>query len=140
MAYGDIPLPPSGNKQEEEERALELTLRSYAGGLAPGKAVSDDQHRAHEQAALGRTPQPAEDEDVVELKTLDVEYLVDWLLGAGMFDGQQKPSGSAVVAAAEDDPDMAFRLLDAERTAQGGVPRADVLAGLTDITNRKALA
>ena len=140
MAYGDIPLPPSGNKQEEEARTLELTLRSYAGGLAPGKPVSDEQRRAQEQSVL-HPEQSAEDEDVVDLNKLEVGELVDWLMGCGMFDSQPKPSGAQVVAAAEDDPGMAFRLLDAERTAQqGGVPRADVLAGLTDITNRKALA
>jgi hypothetical protein len=66
----------------------------------------------------------------VELKDLDDEELVDWLMSTGEFDGNKKPTVPEVVAAGADDPGFADRLLKAEHTASGGDPRDGVVKGL----------
>jgi hypothetical protein len=140
--YSEIPAPLSGDPVEEEARDLDTRLRSYAGGFASDTLISDEQGRELErgnEASLRQPPSEAEDDGgAVELSNLDDEDLVDWLMSTGQFDGQTKPGAALVVKAADDDPDMAVRLMQAERTAGGDAPRPDVLEALTKITNRKA--
>jgi hypothetical protein len=137
--YSDIAAPPSGDEAEEEARLREFMLASYAGGLAPDKPATPEQARRLEEGNLASQRQkPADAGGEVELNHLDDDELVDWLMGAGMFDGEAKPSAALVVDAAEEDPDMAARLLQAERTANPEAIRQDVLDALTEITNRKA--
>lgn len=81
-------------------------------------------------AQSGELVPPQEEETEVELSSLDHEDLVDWLMGTGMFDGQKKPTAAEVVTAAEGDPALAKRLLDAEQEASGGEPRKQVREGL----------
>jgi hypothetical protein len=139
--YSDIPAPLTGDPVEEEARDLAARKRSYAGGVAPDTLISDEQGRELERgnaASLSQPPAEADDNGEVELSHLDDDDLVDWLMGTGMFDGQAKPKAALVVKAADNDPDMAARLLQAERTAGGDAPRQNVLEALTEITNGKA--
>lgn len=139
--YSDIPAPLTGDPVEEEARDLAARKRSYAGGVAPDTLISDEQGRELERGnadSLSQPPAEADDGGEVELSQLDDEDLVDWLMGTGMFDGHAKPKAALVVKAAEGDPDMAERLLQAERTAGGDAPRQNVLEALTEITNGKA--
>jgi hypothetical protein len=123
--------------------------RAYAGGFAPDTLISDEQGRKLEKGnedslrqppQSGDTPRSVETNDSgeVELNTLDDDDLVDWLMGTGIFDGQDKPPAPLVVAAAEDDPEMAARLLKAERVANAETPRQEVLDALTNLTSGKA--
>lgn len=128
--FSDIPLPPSGDPTEEEARDLEFRLRSYAGGIAPDQPISEAQMRQAQRA-------PAEAGEV-ELNDLELDELVDWLMAAGMFDGHAKPSATLVAEAAENDPAIASRLLQAERLANPEATRPDLLEALTEISNGKA--
>jgi hypothetical protein len=131
LPYSEIPAPPSGDPAEEDASKLELMLRSYAGGLAPIPPISEEQGEELERDVLDAPgEQPLED---VGLAGLPDDELVDFLMGCGRWDKQPKPGPSAVVAAAEGDPTMARRLLEAERVASGENPRADVVASLNRI-------
>jgi hypothetical protein len=128
--FSEIPLPPSGDPTEEEARDLEFRLRSYAGGIAPDQPISEAQMRQVQRAPV--------EAGEVELNDLELDELVDWLMAAGMFDGHAKPSATLVAEAAENDPAIAARLLQAERLANPEATRPDLLEALTEISNGKA--
>lgn len=64
-----------------------------------------------------------EDEPVdpseVNVGELDNDELVEWLQGSGMFDGSRQPNADEVVSAIGDDPELAERMLSAEKRAHG---------------------
>lgn len=139
--YSEIATPPSGDPVEEQARDLELMLKSYAGGIAPDKPGTEEQGRRLEKQVLSAPSQEPVPAGEVELNDLDDGELVDWLMGAGMFDGEPRPSAQLVVSAAEGDADMAARLIKAERAANAEAPRSEVLEPLNEITtNGKAMA
>lgn len=77
------------------------------------------------------------DGEEVELKDLDDQELVDWLMSTGEFDGNKKPTASEVVeAVGKDDKELAERVMTAENTATGGNPRASVITPLTAVKNK----
>ncbi len=82
-------------------------------------------------------PAPLADEvegEEVDLATLEHEDIVDWLMGAGMFDGEPKPTVSDVIEVVEtDSPDLARRVLAADTEAYGGTPRKGVADALNKI-------
>jgi hypothetical protein len=79
------------------------------------------------------------DGEEVELADLEDEDIVDWLMGAGMFDGESKPTVADVVGVVEpDNPALARRVLAAETTAQGGKPRQGVADALNKIIGSEA--
>lgn len=59
----------------------------------------------------------------------DQDALVRWIK-------EEKPNASAVVSAADDDPDKAMALLDAEEEATGGQPRKTVADGLQKVIDK----
>jgi hypothetical protein len=105
-----------------EEEALE----HYGALGVPAPALAGLPVSATPQSAAG-------EEEEVELKDLPDDELVDWLMSTGRFDNQPKPTVKEVVDAAEDDPDLAERLLGAEEAATGGSPRQGVIDGLAKI-------
>lgn len=85
----------------------------------------------HADAEITHTP----DGDVVEV---DVREMSDADLAVWIKD--DKPKASDVVELAEDDPALAERLLNAERAATNGRPRATVNKPLTKIIDAGAAA
>lgn len=83
-----------------------------------------------EATAAPAADESAEDEVEVELKDLPPAELVDWLMSTGQFDGNPKPNAGEVVEAAEGDPELAAKLVEAEKTASGDQPRKTVIEGL----------
>jgi hypothetical protein len=138
--YSDIAAPATGDPVEEEDRLRQFMLDSYAGGIAPDQPVSEAQMRDVQAGSVASHRQAPVEDGEVELGDLDDEDLVDWLMGAGMFDGHVKPSAALVVEAAGDDPSMAKRLLQAEGRANPEAPRPELLGALTEISNGKASA
>jgi hypothetical protein len=82
-------------------------------------------------------PAPLPDDEQgeeVDLADLEHEDVVDWLMGAGMFDGEPKPTVSDVIEVVEtDNPDLARRVLAADTEAYGGAPRKGVADALNKI-------
>jgi hypothetical protein len=77
--------------------------------------------------------------DEYELADLEHEDIVDWLMGAGTFDGEPKPTVADVIAAVEDNnPDLARRVLKADAEAYGGEPRRGVAAALNKIIDKES--
>ncbi len=135
--YSDIPAPATGDPVEEEARLRRFMLDSYAGGLAPDEPISEEQMRQVQEGSIASHQQAPVEDGEVELSALQPDELVDWLMGAGMFDGQSKPSAALVVEAAGNDPGMAKRLLQAEGLANPEAPRPELLTALTEISNGK---
>jgi hypothetical protein len=133
QAYSDIEAPPSGNPDEEEARLRAFMERSYAGGMPGSTLISDEEGKKLEEQVLhpGDTPT---DESITAAHLQD-DDLVDWLMGCGMFDGKPLPSADQVVMAAGDDPDIAQRLINAERTANPETTRQAVIDQLTHIAS-----
>lgn len=139
--YSEIPAPPSGDPQADDARSQEAFERAYAGGLNPDQRATEAEARMLEDQTLTRPPQPQSVTETVTIHDyaeLPVEYLADWLTGTGGFDGQPRPTVQRVIEVAAGDAALAGRLLQAERQVNAGVERADLIAGLSEITNRKA--
>ncbi len=131
--YSEIAMPPASGVREEEARMVEWFTKIYAGWKGEQKPLSAEQGAALEQHVIsGRNAAPVQGGEV-ELNDLEPDELVDWLLSTGRFDGRPKPGPDVVVAAAEGDPDMAQRLLKAERTANESAPREAVVTQLSQI-------
>lgn len=81
-------------------------------------------------ASAAETPPPARTD--VNLSELDDDELVDWLTGTGQFDGHKPPNAQEVVQSAQDNPELAERLLGAERRAQE-TARTTVEGGLQKV-------
>jgi hypothetical protein len=81
------------------------------------------QHEAEE------TDTDTEPEEVDSVSVMTDEELVAWIK-------EDKPTAHEVVDAAEGDPDLARRLLDAEDEASGGDSRKSVVSGLTAIISQ----
>lgn len=139
--YSEISAPPSGSQQEEDAQMQEFFERSYAGGVAPERKLSEEEGRALEAQVLSSQRQRPVADDVdyveVELSDLDPDDLVEWLMSTGGFDGNPKPTAAQVIEAAEGDAAMAQRLMQAERRAGGDAVRQDVLDRLSQITSGK---
>jgi hypothetical protein len=106
-------------------------MKSFAGFDGKNLPLSDEQGRALEQAnAASRGRDPERDLDLSEMEDSEI---VDWLMSCGQFDGRPKPGADFVVAAAEDNPEMARRLLKAERVANEAAPRPAVVNRLSQI-------
>jgi len=144
IGYSEIPAKPSGDAAEEEAALRKFMLASYAGGIAPDAPATEEQGRALVEgniASQKQKPVLPEETREVDVEDLADDELVDWIMGAGMFDGQPKPTEAAVVeAGAEGGPALAERLLVAEQTAGGDAPRQEAIDGLTKITNGKVSA
>jgi hypothetical protein len=98
------------------------TTRTAAPASAPARSSAVV---VHSEGELG---------EEVELADLEDEDIVDWLMGAGMFDGEPKPTVADVVGVVEpDNTALARRVLQAETTAQGGNPRQGVADALSKI-------
>jgi hypothetical protein len=129
--YSDIEAPASGDARDEEERMTAWFMKSFAGFDGKNLPLSDEQGRALEQAnAASRGRDPERDLDLSEMEDSEI---VDWLMSCGQFDGRPKPGADFVVAAAEDNPEMARRLLKAERVANEAAPRPAVVNRLSQI-------
>lgn len=135
--YSDIAAPATGDPVEEEARLRQFMLDSYAGGLAPDQPISEAQMRQVQEGSIASMTKAPAEAGEVELNDLEPDELVDWLMGAGMFDGHPKPSEALVVEAAGNAPAMAERLLQAEQLANPETPRPELLAALTEISNGK---
>ena len=133
LAYTDIEAPLSGDPQQEETRLRAFMERSYAGGMPGATLISDEQGKKLEEQVLspGETPT----NEPITPAHLQDDDLVDWLMGCGMFDGKPLPSAEQVVMAAGDDPEIAQRLIDAERTANPETTRQAVIDQLTHIVS-----
>jgi hypothetical protein len=123
----------SGDEAQDLEREMH---KSYAGAQ---KLISNEEADALRARSDARGElEPTEPTAEVTATQLDDGELVDWIMGAGMFDGHPRPSAAQVLAAAEGDPALASRLVKAEQNANPEAPRADLIDALTQITNRKA--
>lgn len=131
--YAEIQAPPSGNPEQEEARLREFMERSYAGGMPGATLISDEQGKRLEEQVLSPGDTPTEES--ITAAHLQDDDLVDWLMGCGMFDGKPRPSAEQVVMAAGDDPEIAQRLIDAERTANPETTRQAVIDQLTHIVS-----
>jgi hypothetical protein len=127
--YAELP-STSGDADRDMLAAMH---RSYAGDQKLISNAQADAMQARSDARGEAEPVPA-----AQVGEMGDEDLVDWLMSTGAFDKEPKPDSSAVIAAAEGDPVLAARLLEAERRANPEAPRADVLAALLEITHRKA--
>jgi hypothetical protein len=120
----------SGDEAQDLEREMH---KSYAGSQ---KLVSNEEADALRARSDARGEmEPIEPTEVVTAVQLDDGELVEWLMGAGMFDGHPRPSAAQVLAAAEGDPVLASRLVKAEQNANPEAPRTDLIDALTKITN-----
>jgi hypothetical protein len=133
MAYADIAAPPSGNPDEEEARLREFMERSYAGGMPGSTLISDEQGKKLEEQVL--SPGEVPTNEPITPAHLQDDDLVDWLMGTGMFDGEARPSAEQVVMTAGDDPEIAQRLINAERAANPEATRQELIDQLTHIAN-----
>jgi hypothetical protein len=124
IEYAEIPRPPSADPAQRDAEELEAMLASYAGGLAPVAPASEDDYAAQRKRVVGPAPDVVPD---VDLRELDEDELVEWMMGCGTFDGQARPDEAAVIAAAEGNATMARRLLAAERRANETAPRPRVI-------------
>jgi hypothetical protein len=142
--YGMLPDPPPTDPAAQEARVQQLTEKSFLGGLAPGRFATEDEHaefearRVEAERGEAKHPRAVQEGEEYELNDLEEDDLVDWIMGAGMFDGWDKPFTRTIVEAAEEDPDMAHRLIRAERRAWPTTGRQAVIEPLTEIANRKA--
>lgn len=83
---------------------------------APGKDAGNS-----DDGGVAEPPDPTE----VNVAELDNDELVEWLQGSGMFDGARKPNADEVIDKIGDDPELAERMLAAEKRAQDK-PRTSV--------------
>jgi hypothetical protein len=135
--YAEVPAPLTGNDADDALRLHEFALKSYGGGLPGSTLVSDKEiARARARDQVRREQPPAE--DTIDVHRLGEDDLVDWLMSTGMFDGDPRPAAAVVLAAAGGDPEMAARLLKAERRANPEAARPDLINALSEITNGKA--
>jgi hypothetical protein len=117
----------------------------YERGKALGAFWTEPQARAHyaemgiPAPLLGQAsamPQPEEQvEDAeVEITELDEDELTDWLMSAGQFDGEPKPTVAQVAEAMQEGgPEFAATLHKAEVRASGDAPRKEVTAALEKV-------
>jgi hypothetical protein len=81
------------------------------------------------EAEVEETEVDTETEEVDSVSEMSDDELVTWIK-------EDKPTAHEVVEAAEGDPDLARRLLDAEDEASGGDSRKTVISGLTAIISQ----
>jgi hypothetical protein len=96
-------------------------------GVAFGAFYTEDELNAMaggevEVEATGSNEVPS------DLNYDDQGELVTWIK-------ESKPNAQAVIDAAQNDPDKAIALMDAEEEATGGQPRKTVMSGLQKIAN-----
>jgi hypothetical protein len=110
---------------EEDEAAAKEAADAEAAEIA---AAQQSQLEAQgTPAADTETDTDTEEvEEVSSISDMTDEELVAWIK-------EDKPTAHEVVDAAEGDPELARRLLDAEDTATGGDSRKSVISGLTAI-------
>ena len=89
-----------------------------------------DLERARKFDAIQTTADEAVDEsgDTIEVATASPAELAEWI-------EEDEPTVDETVEAADGDPNVARRLLEAEHLATGGEPRKDVVDGLNKIIN-----
>lgn len=116
---------------------VELHLNSDLERAKKYGALHDEETSAAmlgQQAQTTATIEPESDE--VEVSDLTDEEMVEWLMSAGVFDGEKKPNATEVIQAAGGDKELAERLLEAEKSATGNEPRQAVVAGLQKVIDR----
>jgi hypothetical protein len=111
---------------EEDEAAAKEAAEADAAEIA---AVQQSQLEAQSPAATDTDTDTEEVEEVSSISDMSDEELVAWIK-------EDKPTAHEVVDAAEGDPALARRLLDAEDEASGGDSRKSVISGLTAITQQ----
>lgn len=106
-----------------------------------GAVHSQEESQARIERSEVRLPEPDngegnadDDGEEVELKDLEDQELVDWLMSTGEFDGNKKPTASEVVSGVGNDAELAARVVVAENTATGGNPRSSVVDPLNKVT------
>jgi hypothetical protein len=113
------------------ERVTLTRQSDIARGEQYDAFYSDDEMRR--LGIMSEESAVAADTGEIPLRDRPDDEIVDWLMSTGEFDGNKKPTAEEVIAAAESDPDLAVRLLDAEETASGGNPRKTVDDALSRI-------
>lgn len=121
---------------------LSLVQHTAFNGQSVDLYLTSDVERADKFNALhpeGYDPRGANvvetaGEEEVELADLDHAELVEWLMAAGTFDGEKKPTIPEILDAAKGDPALADRLIEAEKEASGGDPREGAILGLEKIS------
>lgn len=105
-------------------------------GEEHGAFFSDDELKTLQLPSVtGSTAEETPSVDADYLNSLDDGELVDWLMGAGEFDGDPKPNADTVVSAVGDDAALARRVIEADATAQGGSARKTVEEPLSRVAN-----
>lgn len=137
--YSEVAAPMPEDQKAYEARSAEMFERAYAGGLDPDRRATEAEARALETRTPPQQPVPDTERIVIDdYAELDDEDLVDWLMGTGGFDGQQKPTAEQVISVVAGDAELAGRVLEAERVAGGDAVRQDLLDRLSEISNGKA--
>jgi hypothetical protein len=108
------------------------TIRRFATRGAKVDLNAEDVKRGEEIDAFGDPNEvPDPDEVSSEVEFTNVVDMSDDELDVWLE--EDSPPVKEVIAAAEDDPESAVRLLDAEKRVTDGDPRKGVLDGLTKI-------
>jgi hypothetical protein len=124
-----------------EERIVKIRLHSYRVGervvsAKRGETIEVSKEESKRGDTLGafytdeelEAQESAEESEVEEtpLTERSVEELISWIKDAS-------PTEDELIAAADGDPDVAKRLLEAEGAATGGDPREGVVEGLAQV-------
>jgi hypothetical protein len=126
-----VDIPREEDIARGEEVHAFLTDEDIEAAEAAAEAEADEMEAIRQSQLEAQTPPgtDAEGEEVEEVSSVSEmsdEELVAWIK-------EDKPTAHEVVDAAEGDPDLARRLLDAEDEASGGDSRKSVISGLTAI-------
>jgi hypothetical protein len=126
-----VDIPRDEDLARGDELHAFVTEEDEAAAKEAAEAEADEMEAMRQSQLEAQTPPgtDAEGEEVEEVSSVSEmsdEELVAWIK-------EDKPTAHEVVDAAEGDPDLARRLLDAEDEATGGDSRKSVISGLTAI-------
>jgi hypothetical protein len=122
----DIPREEDIARGEELHAFVTEEDIEAAEAAADAEAEESEEMRQSQLEAQAKPTDTEEVEEVSSVSEMSDEELIDWIK-------KDKPNAHEVVDAAEGDPDLARRLLDAEDAATGGDSRKSVVSGLTAV-------
>jgi hypothetical protein len=122
-----VDIPREEDIARGEELHAFVTEEDEAAAKAAAEAEAEEAEEMRQSQLEAQSPVTTPDtEEVDSVSEMSDDELVAWIK-------EDKPTAHEVVDAAEGDPDLARRLLDAEDRATGGDSRKSVISGLTAI-------